>query len=428
MKIEHTRYLVVGNSTAAIGGVEGIRATDREGCVTVVSREPYHTYSRPLISYLLAGEVGEEDMYYRSPAFYEESGVDARLSTEVTGVDPDARRVTCAGGLDIEYEELLVATGGSPVIPPLEGVDAAGVFTFLSWDDCRAVEGFLTSHEGEETRAVVIGGGLIGIKAAEALHARGVGVTVIELEERVLPLMLDEDGAKLAAEAVERAGVTLVCGVPAERIAVEAGAVVGVDLAGGARLDCDMVIVAAGVRPEITIAEGTDIETDRGILIDDRCATSCEHVYAAGDVAQVRVPLPGEAGVLPIFPSAYRQGKTAGANMAGAEETLGSEFAMNSVQVFDLPVISVGRAGDDGQDVLRKVNGRSFRKIVLEGGRIVGALFVGDIDRAGIVTGMMRQGVNVAGMKDLLLTDELGMVSVPADYRKHVVEGEGIEV
>jgi NAD(P)H-nitrite reductase large subunit len=422
MKNESATYLIVGNSTAAVGGIEGIRGLDPEGSVTVVSREPDHTYSRPLISYLLAGEVDEKDMYYRSAGFYRAHGVNARLGVEVTGVDPDARRVTCADGLRIGYDELLIATGGSPVMPPIAGTDARGVFTFLSWDDCRAVEEFLSP--GSPACAAIVGGGLIGIKAAEALRARGVGVTVVELEERVLPLMLDEEAAGLAAQALESAGVSLICGVRAERIAVEDGAVVGLDLEGGARLDCDMVILAVGVRPQTAVVRGTKIETDQGILIDGRCRTSCEHVYAAGDVAQAA----GEAGVLPIFPSAYRQGRIAGANMAGGSETLGIEFPMNSVQVFDLPIISVGRATGNGRSVLSRMNGRSYKKMVLDGDRIVGALFVGDIDRAGIVTGMMRQEVNVSQMKGLLLTDEFGMVSVPPDYRKHVVQGDGIEV
>jgi NAD(P)H-nitrite reductase large subunit len=164
MKTDSTRYLILGNSTAAVGAVEGIRKVDPDGGLVLVSREPYHTYSRPLISYLLAGEVDEERMHYRPLDFYERNNIDARLGVEAVCVDPTARAVELSDGNRIVFEKLLVATGGRPFVPSLEGGDADGVFTFTSWDDAKAIGEYVERHGPE--RALVVGGGLIGVKAA----------------------------------------------------------------------------------------------------------------------------------------------------------------------------------------------------------------------------------------------------------------------
>ncbi len=430
MKSDSAKYVIVGNSTAAIGAVEGIRRLDHETPIMLVSKEPYHTYSRPLISYLLAGEVDEERMHYRPPDFYERNGVDARLGAEVVNIDPEARAVQTAGGDRIAFTKLLIAVGGKPFLPELKGADAEGVFTFTSWDDAKAIGEYLQKREPK--RSVVLGGGLIGIKAAEALHARGLNVIMVELAGRLLPLALDEQASALAADALGNAGVDLECGTTVERILVEDGTVSGVVLKTGREIACDLVIVAIGVVPNVEVVGGTAIETDRGILVDDWCKTNAEGIYAAGDVTQGRDSLTGQSRPIPIFPNAYRQGSVAGVNMAGGDARAEALFAMNSVEVFGLPTISVGLATAEGEgyEVLARSDeeARTYRRIVLENGRVVGALFVGDIDRAGIVTGLIRERVDVSNIKDLLLSDEFGLISLPAEYRKHVVKGNGTEV
>jgi len=430
MKRDKTKYVIVGNSTAAIGAVEGIRRLDRQTPIVLISKEPYHTYSRPLISYLLAGEVDKERMYYRPRDFYERNAVDARLGVEAVRVDADALAVETADGGRIPFEKLLVATGGRPFVPKIAGSDAEGVFTFVSWDDAKAISTYIGRTAPERT--AVVGGGLIGIKAAEALHACGLDVTVVELADRLLPLALDAKGSELAAAALRDAGVKLVCGTTVERILASDGAVSDVVLRGGRTLTCELVVIAIGVVPDTSIVEGSRIETDRGIRIDEHCATSVPGIYAAGDVAQGSDTLTGNSRPIPIFPNACRQGNVAGTNMAGGEARMGAAFAMNSVEVFGLPTISVGLATAEGEGYEVLVRGqdsaRAYRRFVLRDGRLVGALFVGDIDRAGIVTGLIRERIDASGIKDLLLSDGLGLISLPAEYRKHVVRGDGIVV
>lgn len=423
-------YLVIGNSTAAVGAVEGIRLQDPDAPILLLSAERRHTYSRPLISYLLAGEVEEEGMYYRGPDFYERHKVEARPGCEVTRIDDKEKKAVTSGGAEITFNRVLIAVGGKPFVPEIPGRDAEGVFTFTSWDDAEAIDGFM--KKAEVKRTVVIGGGLIGIKAAEALHARGVEVLIVELAGRILPLALDEEASGMAERSIYDAGVRLECGTTVENILSEKGRVSGVRLKSGRRVECGMVVVAIGVVPNTDIVKNTDIETGRGIMIDEHCRTSVDGIYAAGDVSQWMDTLSGRPRPIPIFPNACRQGRVAGMNMAGGEAKLSRLFGMNSVEVFGLPTISVGLAAAEGDEfevlASRNGGGNSYKRLVLRDNRIVGALFAGDIDRAGIITGLIRDGIDVSGVKDLLLTDQFGLISLPAEYRKHVVKGEGIVV
>ena len=441
MKSDRAKYLIIGNSTAAVTGVESIRRLEAEAPIVLVSKEPYHTYSRPLISYLLAGDVDEEQMYYRSRGFYRRNRVDARLGVEAVGIDVRRRVVKTKEGGKIAFEKLLIATGGRPFMPDINGLTnaspdgakaapTAGVFTFTSWDDAKAVGRYI--DECSPRRAVVVGGGLIGVKVAEALGARGLDVLVVELADRLLPVMLDEKGSELAAGALQDAGVELECGTIVKRAAIEKGTVSGVTFDSGREAGCEMVIIAVGVVPDTRLVSNTGIKTDRGILINDHCETSAGGIYAAGDVAQGTDTLTGQSRPIPIFGQAYRQGWVAGSNMAGSDARVDAAFGMNSMGVFGLPIISVGLAAASGDeyDILTQCDdeARTYRRIVLKDGRVVGAVFVGDIDRAGILTGLIRERVDVSGIRNLLLSDQFGLISLPAEYRKHVVKGEGIEV
>lgn len=430
MKSE-TKYLIVGNSVAAIAAVSGIREVDEDGAITLVAREPQHTYSRPLITYLLGGKVGPEQMHYRPLDWYEQMGVQARLGIEVTHVDPEAHTVHTADGDEIGYERLLIAVGGRPIVPAdVQGVDAEGVFTFTTWADADAIGAFI-DEQGIDS-AVVVGGGLIGLKSVEALLALGIRTTVVELADRMLSATFDQTASRLAQRRLAQAGVEVHCNTTVSSIIKRGGQVAGVRLSDGGEVECGLVIFAIGVLPETAIVEGTSIEVDRGIVVDDQMRTSAPNIFAAGDVAQARELLCGEKRCIAIFPNAYRQGAVAGRNLAGAGDRFAGGLVMNSVTVVDLPTISVGvtQALDDGYDELVDLDEAAgvYRKIVLRGDRIVGAVFVSAIDRAGIITGLIREQIDVSGIRELLLTEEFGLISLPVEYRKHVVSGQGIEV
>jgi len=424
-------YLIIGNSAAAMGAVEGIRSVDPDRPITIVARESQHTYSRPLISYLLARKVGQAHMFYRDPDFYQRNNVRAMLGVEVVRVEPDERAIETSDGRRLPFEKLLIATGGRPLLPgDVPGVASKGVFTFTTWDDVTNIEAYI-----EQTcvrRAVVVGGGLIGLKATEAFVELGIKTAIVELADHLLGTSLDQTSSKLVTKQLEDAGIAVHCGDAVSTIEHTDERASGVALRSGTKIPCDLVILAIGVAPNTDCVRGSDVAIARGIVVDNTMQTSVAGIYAAGDVAQAPQLLSSEKRAIPVFPNACRQGYVAGANMAGSRRIYKGSISMNSVDVFGLPAISIGIAcpDGDGYEVLSDVNEerRTYKKVVLRDEKVVGAIFVGQIDRAGIVTGLIREGITVSDFKDLLLTEGFGLICLPAEYRKHMVSGLGIEV
>jgi len=423
------KYVIIGNSVAGIGGVEGIRSADPDGQITLIADEPYHTYSRPLISYYLAGKVNDARMAYRPKGYYQKMRVTPMLGKRVVSLDTVRRQVETDDGAKIGFDKLLVATGGVPFMPKIEGARAGTCFTFTKWDDAKAIKALVAARPARVSRAVVIGGGLIGIKAAEALNELGVKVTIVEVAPAILSTALDATGSKMMQAATQDAGIEVVLGNTVTGIGARGDTVTGVTLKDGKSLECDLVVVAIGVVPNVSIVKGTAVSVNRGILVNDHLETAVSGVYAAGDVSEGLDALHGAKRVVPIWPNAYRQGKIAGRNMAGAVETHTGSFAMNSVEINHLPSISVGLtnlSGDGVETLVRKdLRRRWYRKIVLQDDLIVGAVFVNGIDRAGIICGLIRDRINVKNFKQSLLDDNFGYISLPRKLRRERLETLG---
>ncbi|MFC2058796.1 NAD(P)/FAD-dependent oxidoreductase [Chloroflexota bacterium] len=420
-KTAKTKYLIVGNSAGGIGAAEAIREVDREGAITIVSDEPYPAYSRPLISEYLTGECLLERMLFRPADFYEKNHITALFDRKVKGLDLARRSVWLDDGERILWEKLLLATGGAPVVPPIKGRDRDGVFTFTTLDDARAIKEFL----GGVRRAVVIGGGLIGISVTEALIECGVAVSVVEMKERVLNTILDEEASVLTEEALKRAGVEVLTGHTVAAILGAPsglGPVSGVDLDDGRRLPCQMVVVAIGVVPRIELASASGVKVNRGITVDRHMATSCSDVYSCGDAAEAYDFLYDSNRPIPIWPGAYLGGRVAGRNMAGVLTEYAGVTAMNSLKYFGLDIVSAGMVAPpegDGYEVLTRREDSSYQKVVLKDGFIVGMTFVGKIEKSGIIFGLMKDHVDVREFKESLLADDFGLASLPQEIWRH---------
>jgi len=417
-------YVIIGNSAAAIGAVEGIRQVDKVNPITIISDEPYHTYSRPLISYYLAGKVKEEKMLYRNKEFYEKNGVKSLLGVKAVGVDTDKNEVSLETGEKVAYDKLLVATGGTPFIPPMDGLGKENVFTFIKLDDVKAIEKVVEPG----SRAVIVGAGLIGLKAAEGLSEFGVNVTVVELADRLLPAILDEEAASIVQEHLEEEGIKFELNTSVKTITGDEK-VDGVILENGKTYAADVVIVAVGVRPNIDVVKNTNININRGIVIDENCQTNIANVYAAGDVAEGFDIVYQQQRVLPILPNAYKQGETAGYNMAGKSSAFKGGFAMNSIGFLGLPMITAGITSPEGEnfEVLIKSDPEQqvYKKIVLKDNAVVGFIYLNDIDRAGIMTSLISEKINVENFKEALLKDDFGYIDFPEQLRKsRLLRGE----
>jgi NAD(P)H-nitrite reductase large subunit len=406
-----TRYLIIGNSAGGIGAAEAIRQVDKEGVLTIVSEEPYPAYSRPLISKFLAGERTIEEILFRPLGFYDQNSVLFLPGKKVTQLQLDRRTAWLEDSEQIAWEKLLLAVGGKPILPKMRGKDKKGVFTFTNFDDAKAVDTFLDKAR----KAVVIGGGLIGISVTEALVKRGVDVIVVEMKERVLNTILDEQASLMAEEVLTQAGVKIITGRTVVEIAGR-GTVKEVVLDNGDTIPRDLVVVAIGVSPRPELALDAKLEINRGIVVDRHMATNHPDVYACGDVAETYDFVYGENSLTPIWPNAYIGGRVAGFNMAGVVAEYPHSTAMNSLNYFGIDITSAGMPtapNNDGYEVISKKEGNAYQKIILKDNLIVGMIFVGHIEKSGIIFGLMRDGVNAESFKQSLLSDDFGLAFFP---------------
>jgi NAD(P)H-nitrite reductase large subunit len=408
------RYLIIGNSAAAVGAVERIRKIDQDSPITVIADEPYPTYSRPLISYYLEGKVAGDRLGFRGSDFYTANRVETRLGLRVDKVEPEQRLVVLAGGESVGYDRLLVATGSRPLVPPVKGLGRAGVFFFNRFDDALAIEKYVRPG----MPVAVIGAGLTGLKAAEALVARGAEVTVADIAPQLLPTVLDAEGAVIVQQHLEGSGFTFRLGVPVAQV-TGGEAVQGLQFADGSTLQVQAVIVAAGVQPNKKIVEGTAIECRRGIMVDEKLQTTVPQVYAAGDVAQGWTPLWNEQCVVATLPDAYKQGEAAGRNMAGADQAYAGSTPMNSVSFFDLTIASAGLSNTEaeGLEVLKSRDGENYRHLTLRGEQLVGFICTGEVGRVGILTALIRGNVPLGSARERLLASDFGLVDLPDEVR-----------
>lgn len=406
-----TRYLIIGNSAGSIGAAEAIRQVDKEGALAIISEEPYPAYSRPLISKYLAGERTMEEILFRPLDFYDQNNILFLPGKKVTHVELDQRAARLEDSEQIAWEKLLLAVGGKPIFPKMKGSDKRGVFTFTNLDDAKAVDRFLPNTR----KAVVIGGGLIGISVTEALVKRGLDVIVVEMKERILNTILDQKASLMAEEILKQAGVKIVTG----HTVVEVNgreSVEGATLDNGDTMPCDLLLVAIGVLPRSELALDAKLEINRGMVVDHHMATNHPNVYACGDVAEAYDFAYGENRLSPIWPNAYIGGRTAGYNMAGIPTKYPGGTAMNSLNYFGIDITSAGiptAPNNDGYEVISRQGSNTYQKVILKDNLIVGMIFVENIEKSGVIFGLMRDKVNVESFKQSLLADDFGLAFLP---------------
>jgi NAD(P)H-nitrite reductase large subunit len=412
-------YVIIGNSVAAVGAIRGIRTIDPQGNISVISRERHIAYGRPLISYLLGGLVTEKRMAYLPEDFYEKNRVNLLLNSEVVGVNSDKKQVKLSGGDTLPFDRLLIATGGDPFVPPIEGLAGKEkIFTFTTWDDADKLKGI--SHD--IGRVVVIGGGLIGLKAAEGLHLLGKQITIVELADRILSNAFDRPAGRIVAKKMKANGIDVITEDTVVRIEGEGPVINGVTLKSGDSIPCDTVIVAIGVRPAAGFLKGSKVEVNRGIVVDDRMETNVPGVFAAGDVAEAKDFFSGQKNPMPIWPDAYIQGDIAGVVMAGGEKSYSGGVAMNSLELFKVPTISMGISNPvDPKEfeifTYQDLENSQYRKIVIKGNLLVGAVLVGNVERAGIFAGLIREKMDISSFRGSLLASDFGIIHLPREIR-----------
>jgi NAD(P)H-nitrite reductase large subunit len=421
------KYVIIGASAAAIGAVEAIREVDPVGTMTVISEEECPQYSRPMISDFVGGKATFQRMMCREDDFWKQNNVEALTGRTAISLNLAGKSVALDNGDKVQYEKLLIATGGKPFVPKMEGSDKEGVFTFTKIADAeRLAEKLETARN-----IVVIGAGLIGVSVTEALVKRGLKVTLVELQDKILSLLLDAKGSDIVENVIRNDGVTIVTGQSVQRIVGKPDddrAMGGVVLTKGEQVSCDAVIVAIGVVPRTELVAGTEIKLNRGIVVDNYMQTNVPDVYASGDVAEAYDFTLNQNRLLPLWPLAVAEGKVAGYNMAGKTTEYSGGTNMSALKYFGIPVVSIGIANpkeETAYEILVKHDPEKnlYKKIVLKDNVIVGITLVNDVERAGTLFHLMKNRGNVKKFKKSLVSEDFGLAMLPASLRKTMCLG-----
>lgn len=388
------KYLIIGASAAGLAAAESIRKYDTDGSVIILTEEDYLPYSRPSISYYLKGKVKESNMALRKPAFYKQNNIDVVTGAKVTSIDRQSKTVK-AGRKTYSYDRLCLATGSVPFVPPMENVSGkANALTFL---DLAAVKE-IKQMANEKTRAVVIGAGLIGMKAAEGLVKICKSVDVVELAPRVLPSILDEKSSKQVKKHLEDNGIKFHLENTVVKAVSKGKQITAVTLKDGKKLACDLLILAVGVRPCTELAEKAELEVNRGIITDTQTMqTSDRDIYAAGDCCVSTDMLDGSKKIIALWPNAVQQGTVAGAQMAGADLTVGGTYSVNAIDFFGLRICTCGlinAQGDEYRDIIKK-DGEEYKRLILKEDKLVGFVLINCSQNAGIYTSLISNQISL---------------------------------
>ncbi|MEA3340258.1 MAG: FAD-dependent oxidoreductase [Chloroflexota bacterium] len=410
------KHVIVGNGVAGVTAAQAIVRADSSAEVRLFGAEPYPYYRRPRLWEFIAGQVTEDALYFRPAEWYAGRGIRLHLDVRVAALDPAARCLDLDDGSRVEYDRLLLATGGRPFVPPCEGTDKEGVFTLRTLDDAQAIKTYspLSSPPmggtEEEGTAIVIGGGLLGLETARALRAAGLGVTVVEFAPYLLPRQLDEEGAEVLQSLLETQGLRIITGGATEAVLGSERAD-GIRLEDGRKVPGELVIFSTGIRSETALAQAAGLSVNRGVVVDEQLRTSADDVFAAGDAAEF------EGRVYGIIPAAIEQARAAAANMVEpGSATYTGTLPSTTLKIAGAELASLGKSTAEGDEYtqLRHVDlaAGHYRKFVLRDGRIVGAILLNDKERVRPIAQLIERGVDVSAHAERLLDDNLDLKSL----------------
>jgi nitrite reductase (NADH) large subunit len=388
-----TAYVIIGNGVAGTTAAENIRKNDKEGGITIVTEENLPFYYRVRLNEYISGDVTEQDLIAKKDAWYSEQNIELKTGTRIVGADSTGKNIITEDDQKLSYDRLLVATGSHSFIPPINGSEKKGIFALRSIQDAHNISDWVKDIED----VVLIGGGLLGLEAGNALTKLGKKVMVVEFFPRLLPRQLDVDGAKRLQAIMEGMGFSFRLGAKTQEI-TGIDQVKGVQLEGGEELSAEMVIISAGVRPNLEMAESLGLDQDKGIVVDEHLKTNKPDIYAAGDVAAFKGMPYG------IWPAAMEQGEIAGINMAGGNKTYGGSTLSTTLKVVGIDLASAGNIDAENELESRVVTDDNvYKKIVLENNKIIGCIMLGDTKGFNKIKKMMSEAQDVSKEKDQIL-------------------------
>ncbi len=392
------KLVVVGNGMAGCRAVEEILKRDPERYeIAIFGAEPRVNYNRIMLSPVLAGEKTFEDIVINDEAWYADNGITLHAGRAVTAIDPSAKVVRAEGGLEVPYDVLILANGSDPVRLPLPGADLKGVVTFRDLDDVSAM---VKAADKAGGKAVVIGGGLLGLEAAYGLARRGMDATVVHLMEVLMERQLDESAGYLLTEALKAKGVETVLGAHSEEIVGQDGQVTALRLKDGRVLPCDILVMAVGIRPNTALAKAAGLQVNRGVVVDDQMRTSDPSIFAVGECAEHRGIAYGL--VAPIWDMC----RTLAQALTEGEGAYEGSVLSTRLKVSGVDVFSAGRfsGGEGCEDIVFRDAGRGvYKRLVLEDGKVAGAVLFGDAVDGNWYFDLMKSGRDVSDIRETLV-------------------------
>lgn len=408
------KYVIIGNGVAAAGCIEGIRSVDHEGSITVISAENYPVYCRPLISYYLENKTDLKRMNYRDESFYADNHATVLFGRSVSEINPDIKEIILDNGDKAEYDALCCCTGSSPFVPPMQGLDTVqNKFSFMTIDDTLALEKAITP----ESRVLIIGAGLIGLKCAEGLHNRVQSITVCDLAPRVLSSILDDKCAAMMQKHLEANGIDFILGTSAKEFHGNHAV-----MQNGAEVDFDVLVLAVGVRANTALVKNAGGDVNRGIVVDDACRTSLTDIYAAGDCTEYHDVSSDTNKVMALMPNAYMQGYTAGVNMAGGAAAFDNAIPMNSIGFFGFHCHTAG-SQPEGCEMYEESDENHIKRLFVKDDKLTGFMLLGSMHRTGIYTALIRSQTPLSSVDFDRLRIEPQLAAMGTAYRDHVLKG-----
>lgn len=404
-------YVIAGCGTAAIGCIEGIRSVDKDGTITVISAEHYPAYCRPLISYYLEEKTTEEKMAYRSNTFYKDNGCEIIYGAKVIEIRKENKTVLTDTGAVIPFDKLLVATGSSPFVPPMENIETVeNRFSFLTLDDAKK----LKETVKPDCRVLIVGAGLIGLKCAEGLRAITENITVCDLSDHILSSILDSEDAFIVQKHLEENGIQFYLHNSVKRFENNLAV-----MQSGEEIPFDVLVTAVGVRPNITAFKNSGGACGRGIAVNERMETSLPNIYAAGDCTESLDISDGKIKIMALMPNAYLQGNTAGVNMAGGEALFNNAIPMNSIGFFGFHLMTAGTRSGKMREYRTQ---DSLKRFFFDENRLVGFVLIGNVKNAGIYTQFIRQKTVIGNQENEDFVKIPTLELFDAESRRKVLE------
>ena len=396
------KYVILGNGIAGVCAAETIRQFDPEGCITMVADETFTPYSRPMISMVLAGQVTSDQLPIRSKSYYDDFKITAVLGNRVSGIDVDQKSVMIDNGTSLPFDRLLIATGADPRPINAEGLDLKNIFFMRTEAHIRNMLAVIPRTQ----KALVLGGGLVGFKAAYGLLQRGLDVTMLITSGYPLSMQVDETAGKMILDELRDYGLKIRVGISVEAFDGN-GSVTGAHLSDGILTSCDLVVVGKGVLPALSFVPRDKIDIDLGILVNEQMETSSAGIFAAGDVTELVDISRKTRWVNAIWPEAVTQGRIAGTNMAERRMNYKGSLSRNVLRILNLDVMTMGQVNppDTSEYDVICTGGpgrKTYRKLVFRKNILTGAILINDIEQGGIFMGLIQNEIPLNVPKEIL--------------------------